>query len=508
MSRILVKFVVPALLAVSAASRASAALDDTPPAATQESAEQLARKYQDAMFDSRFADALAVVDRMHVDPDYTNGVAIADAMRASALLGLKRDSEAHKLIAEANSLAPELAEPSSVLFLGALLTKHFDVAADTIDRMIARYPDAVRDDVDWELMRFFMANEPKAQTQRNEDRTIALAAIGYGGDTERGHYLAKSAVDYLVNRGDFTKAADLLRYVKEPVALESMLIQKRYAPLWDQIEQLAGPHFSTVRADSVSAAKIAYEANPNDADLLANYVNTLRHAQLLKQAIALKSKLPSTSEDMASADEDMGWAVNNVAYALDEAGQKADSDRLFALLNDAKMDGGAWRISMRINRLELLVGDDRDQLAATLLDRTEAAAKTDGSPFAQQLVRRLQFCTLSRLGRTADAAKRLSDLLAHASDAPGPTIDALLCAGDVDRAEQVALSSLASPDAKKRRAFEEDFVRQLQAHPLTSDDPSVWQGRWAELRKRPRIASAFDRLGRDMPQEYLPPPPQ
>jgi hypothetical protein len=37
-----------------------------------------------------------------------------------------------------------------------------------------------------------------------------------------------------------------------------------------------------------------------------------------------------------------------------------------------------------------------------------------------------------------------------------------------------------TPKEKKRLAFEEGFVGALQPVPLTTDDPSVWQGRWAE----------------------------
>lgn len=486
-------------------SVSAVASDGTPSAhvVAPNSADKLIADYQQALFDGRFAAALAAADAMPVDSDNKQGQAVLDAMKASALLGLKRDSEAEKLITESNELAPQMPEPSSILFLGALLANHYEVAADVLDRMIARYPDAVRD-IDWQLMRVFMTNQPKGETQRNQDRTVALARLGYGGETERGHYLVNDAVQILVNRPDFKSAAELLPYLKEPAPIEDMLIQKRYSPLWPQIEQLAGPHLQNIRTDAVAAAKRAYDSAPDDHGALANLANTLRHAGRLDEAAELRSKLPSTSAELGSADEDMGWAFNNIAYALHESGRASDADKLFALLNDAPMQNGGWRVSMKINRLEWLVTDGRFDAALPLLDPTAAAANTDGSPYARQLVRRLRYCVLSRLGRAADADKALPDMLAHASDAPGPTIDGLLCAGNFDAAEQVALKALSNTDVDKRKSFEGDFVRQLQAEPLTGNDPSVWQGRWAEFRKRPAIANAFDRLGRDMPQEFLP----
>jgi hypothetical protein len=168
------------------------------------------------------------------------------------------------------------------------------------------------------------------------------------------------------------------------------------------------------------------------------------------------------------------------------------------MLNDAPMKEGRWRVSMIINRLELLVSDGKFDKALPLLDATERSATNDGSDYARQLVRRLKFCTLSRSGRAADAEKIRPDMLAHAQDAPGPTIDGLLCAGDIETAQKVALEAL------QKEQFQSDFVRQLQARPLTNHDPSIWQGKWQELRQRPAIAEAFNRLGRDMPEQFLP----
>jgi tetratricopeptide (TPR) repeat protein len=451
----------------------------------------------------RYAEALAVADQLKVDDSNKDGQAYIAAIRASALFALKRDREAQQLMESAEKLAPQLAEPSKMVFVAGVVTKRFDVAADAVDKIIAKYP-AAAGDIDGDLMDFFLRNEPKGQEKRNDDRRIALAELGYGGDTDRGHYVAQRALGLLVKRGDFARASRFLPSVKDPVALETLLIQKRYAPLWPKAEEMAGPHLAKVRAEAVAAAKRAYDAAPDDHEALASYVDALRHAGRLSDAIALRAKVPATSDGMSSADEQMGWVVNNLAYAFYEAGRKGEGDSLLALLNDAPMAEDGWRISMLINRLELLVQDGQFDKALPLIEPT---AKAKGSPYADQLVRRLRYCTMTRLGRTVEAGKYKAEMLAHAADAPGPTIDALLCGGDVAGAEKIALSALANPDTDKRLAFEEDFVRQLQPVMLTADDPSVWQGRWAELRKQPAIAAAFARLGRDMPEQFLPPKP-
>jgi len=464
--------------------------------AAAEDPDALLKIYDSAMFGERFDEALATARKLQ--PNNPEGQAFVDGLQASALLGLNRDAEARALVDKAEQLAPSSAEPSRAIFMGALITKRPKFAADALDRMIARAPDMVRG-LDQNWIGYFLNHEPDGQKTRNEDRRIALARIGYGGDTATGHWRAADAVGILVRRGDFSGASEFLQYVNEPEYYENMLIQKRYAPLWPELGELVGPHLERVRESSLRSSKMDYANDPDDRDKLQRYVNALRHAGKLDDAIALRGTLPTTSAEMASADEPTGWAVNNIALALHEAGRADEADELFALLNDAPMPKEHWRVSMKINRLELLVADGKFDKALPLIEPT---ARTEGSVFADQLVRRLRYCTLSSLGRKEEAAKYLPDMLAHAADAPGPTIDGLLCAGDLGKAEQVALDALKD---EKKEAFEEDFIRHLQAHPLTSDDPSVWQGRWLELRARPAIQREFDRLGRDMPAEFLPP---
>lgn len=204
---------------------------------------------------------------------------------------------------------------------------------------------------------------------------------------------------------------------------------------------------------------------------------------------------------MAAVDEPIGWAVNNVALALHQVGNGDEADRLFEMLNTAPMEQGRgrWRVSMIINRLELLVADGKFDKAAPLLELTERSAQTDGNAYAQQLVRRLTYCTLQGLGRKVEAAAVLVDLLKNASSSYRATIDGLLCGGELDKAEEVALTAVDDEQ------FQSDFARALQAVPLTSDDPSVWAHQWHALRKRPAIAKEFDRIARDLPQQLLAP---
>jgi tetratricopeptide (TPR) repeat protein len=406
------------------------------------------------------------------------------------------------LIAQIDKLSPDDPTAQSALFQGALIVDNYDAAADSIDSLITHFPDSART-LDWDLVSFFLSHEPKGQDQRNEDRRVKLAQIGYQRDSIIGQWRTVDAVKILARRGDDKAAGELLKSVHQPSAFEAMLIQKRYSALWPQLEEAGGKHLERVREAAVTSAEKDYAAAPDDREKLQVYVDALRHAGRFDDAIALKSKLPSAA-DMATTDEKTGWVVNSIAYAMLDAGRGDEGDRLFAMLDEPQRTDGGWRVSMIINRLEMLVTSGKFEKAATLIDATEESAKYDGSPFAKQLVRRLRYCILSSLGQKDAAAKVLPEVMAHADDALQATIEGLLCAGDDDKAEQLVLKGLANPDEQKRESFEEDFVHALQPVRLTGDDPSVWEDKWKELRKRPAIAAAYAKLGRDLPADLLP----
>lgn len=489
-------FAAGSLVQVTAAMAQSGSSAEGAPSA--EEGDDAFSRYFDLLADDRFEDALATVSQIQVDDDNRRGRAILAVMRGTALLGLKRDAEAMRQFADAEKLAPDSTDVVMLAFNTALTADRFDFAATYFDRLVAGAPDLVREMAP-ETVWFLLRNEPKGQERQNDDRRVALARLGYGG--EDGDYLAGDAVEILVKRGDVSGASELLKRIDDPQQVENLLIQKKVSPIWPQVEAMAGPSLEKVRSAAADSAEKAFVAAPRDFEKLQQLANALRHAGRYEELVALRSRLPFTSEAMAEVEEQMGWAINNVALGFNEIGMRDEADELFKLLNEARMEKGQWRVSMKINRLELLVTDGRFDRALPLLDATEASAKNEGNAYAQQLVRRLRYCTMSGLGRKDEAVGLLPDLLKHAEDAPGPTIDGLICGGELDEAEKLALASL------KKSTFETDFLRSLQARPLTSDDPSVWSRGWSALRQRPAIAREFDRLGRDMPDHLLPPPP-
>jgi hypothetical protein len=432
---------------------------------------------------------------MKADRSNLQGVALTSAVEAGALFGLKRDGEARRALNRSMTLASDNAELIRAMFYLGLMAGSDDMSGLAIDRLVTKAPDVALG-LDRMAVIMFLRSHPVAKSVADADRLVKLAQLKFGG-LSHGQSIAKDAIGVLLARGDIAGAGALVSHIIEPSLLGTMLVTRRYAALWPVLEKHAGPGMASAREALVREARADYEQKPDDSERLAAMIEALRHAGRLREAISMRDRLPDSATTMTGADEDMGWALNGVALALHEAGRKDDADALYASLNDRRVDDD-WRISMIINRIELLVSDGNYARALPLIAPAQALLK---SPYAEQLLRRLQYCSLSGLGRKAEAAGALKETLSHADAAYEATISALLCAGEVDRAEALTLKALQT------EKFADDFVMALQPVAIGNDDPSVWNGRWADLRRRPAIAAAYARLGRDLPTSLLPPPP-
>ncbi len=412
-------------------------------------------------------------------------------LRSAVEAGQGRTAAAEALLnaqAGTDPAPPELQQPALPAFL---IIGREDLAARLLDRLASRSPDMVRElPPEWVMPIIRWRDGPQRE---REDRIITLSELGYLG--ERGDWFAKEAVGILLARGAEARAVGLLRYIDDPSTVEDMLVQRRYERLWPALAAQAGPALSKSRDSSVRAAEAARAEDPDNSERLSDLVSAYRDARRLDAALVLKGVLPADAASMTKVDENTGWAINDLALALYDAGRGDEGDALFHALNSA-VPANSWRVSMFINRVEKLVQNGKFAAALPLI---AVAEKEPRNAFADQLLRRLRYCATMKVGQTEAAARLRPAMLEHTKDAPGATIEGLLCAGETDEAEKIALSQIDD------ESFQSDFVRNLQKEPLTASDASVWGG-WSALRSRPAIAAAFHRLGRDLPAEYLPPP--
>lgn len=411
-------------------------------------------------------------------------------LRSVTEAGQGRNAAAEALLTAQPNTDPAPPELQQAALPAFLIIGREDLAARLLDRLVSRGPDMVRKlPPEWVMPIVRWREGPRTE---RENRMIALSEIGYLG--ERGDWIANEAIGYLLARGDTARAISLLRFIDEPASVEDMLVIRRYESLWPAIAAQAGPGLAKSRESSVRAAEAARAEDSDNSERLVELVSAYRQARRLDDALALRNVLPADTAAMARIDEHTGWAINELALALYDAGRGDEGDALFAALNNG-VPANPWRVGMFINRVEKLVQAGKFADALPLI---AVAEKEPKNAYAEQLLRRLRYCATARTGQAAEAAKLRSAMMAHVKDAPAPTIEGLLCTGEVDEAEKIALSKLND------ELFQDQFVRNLQKVPLSAGDASVWGG-WGLLRARPAMATAFARLGRDLPADYLPP---
>lgn len=434
-------------------------------------------------------DSAAAAARKSDDRD-AEGLVVG--LRASALLSAGRREDARKAFDLSAQLTKEQGFPNYLRFLISVDKKEWQDASTALDRLVGYYPDIIRD-IDPQSAYYYFAENKVTPQAHLDDQRIGLAEIGYAGAD--GDHLTLNAISVLLKRGEIARANELAQFVDDVRRLQEALVDRQYEPLWPAFERHAGDHSERAAASRIRRTKLAVDENPDDQSKLGNLIRALSTAGQTEEALAVGARVGATSTELAALDEDLAWVVNEHALALHRAGKKGEAERRYSELIAAN-SSKTWVVGMVINRLELLVEDGNSHVADGLLANAEAVAATFGNPYARQLVRRLKLCNAVALNRKDAVPALTADLRSHAADSEAATIEGLLCAGDLEGAETIALKQFADPEKVS------SVLARLQKKPLSRDDPSVWTAHWAKLRTRPAIDAAFAKAGRDLPDRF------
>lgn len=413
------------------------------------------------------------------------------ALRGAAYIGIGKIDAAARDFDESRRLAPDDGVADNLRLIAGLVHKRFDQSSIALDQLLAGPPASVLA-IERPIMGEYLSNTT-VPANKLDDQRIALARLYYGGAD--GVLIRLQAVRVLLARGRDAEAIAMVPKVDEVDVVQSALIDRRLEPLWPSFERSAGAHMATLIAKNVTEAQAAFAERPSKADFRRRLMTALSAARRSPEALQRGAEIGQTPDALASLDEEDGWIVNDHAFALFRAGRRAEADQRFADLVQANSEK-PWIVNMVINRLELLARVGNYAEADKLLANAEPTGKMFGSPFAQQLIRRIKLCTAVGLKQTSRVPGLNAELRAHAKDATTATVEGLLCAGDAAGAEKVVLEQLADAGSAPT------FVTLLQRTPLTPDDPSLWSEAWPSLRNRPAVEAAFQKVGRDLPERY------
>lgn len=338
-----------------------------------------------------------------------------------------------------------------------------------------------------------------------ERKSLALALLGsphFGKlSLDMQSSTAGMVIDEEARVGRFERSDRLLGKVTSPYRYMTFLSMKQYAPIWRDVEKAAGANMSRIIERDLAAKKAALKANPDDREAFQQVAHGLLFAGRFEEVLKHMASMDHSPGGIAKASEDDAWALNVEAYALDVLGRSAEAeaifDRLAAIPYDP--DKNSWLVNFVINRGSRLVelGQwEKGLEAATLAGQV---TEKSGSAYAKMLVRRTKVCALHNLGRGAEAEPLLAEIFEHRTDTYSVAATAMLCANQSDRAAQIVIEALAD------EVHAEDMVEQLQRPEFELFyTESKLPGLRETLLSRADVRAAFDRVGRDIPDAFIP----
>lgn len=281
-----------------------------------------------------------------------------------------------------------------------------------------------------------------------------------------------------------------------------LLIDRKYAEIWPEIDRRVGAHQKDVAADFVSFSKAEVAADPNNRWAFGDVVRALVGAGRNREAIALFKTIPTDPDSIAHYQPGDVWAINAAVVALDREGLRAEADTAFDLITRVPIEGNTWLLTVWYNRAIRLADQgrwpDAFKAAKDALSMDEKFGNDHQKTFGASLVT----CISPHVPAdpSVDRAKAL--LVLNGTKVPVAGAVAALCRGDKVKAKALALQALGNEDTR--------FLALLNMEPPNAlafpvDRKSPLPGLFDLVRSDPGLLGEFNRYGRMLPIELYPP---
>jgi len=305
--------------------------------------------------------------------------------------------------------------------------------------------------------------------------------------------IAYALVEIDADKGRFEHMDEKLAYLKDPMTYISFLADRKFAPIWPQLEESAGPNMASVADSYVEESANRHDKEPSDDYAIQEYAHALLYAGKFEEVVALVD-----IKDIANMTEQQGWALNVKAYALDALGRTPESSAIFSTIASIPYEPGEndWLVSFVINRASRLseLGQFENALKANQL-----AESIPGSEYAKMLTLKVKICSLAGLNRVSEARPFLDQIYAKRKNSHATAAEAMLCVNDSEKAAMIVLEALANPD------YSGTMAEQLQKPEFNLfSTRSVLPGLYDEFQGHSDVKAALYKVGRFIPDEYIP----
>jgi hypothetical protein len=315
--------------------------------------------------------------------------------------------------------------------------------------------------------------------------------------------MMRDAIRLRLARGEVERARSSLPGVVDPEDVLTMLADRRFEPIWGDIDRWTGGTLEAQREAFIYKLRVAYTAAPT-------LVNARRLAYALQaggRAAEGITLLRAALADPKLADNDRfesGITASRLTTYLNDAGEKravVAIAPLLQLMRDAPSDmrPGLWNVVPNLVRWQIIY--DQPAAALRLLDRYVPDAGTLDAPEAAAYFSALRGCAQLRVGDAqgdAALAKVLRDFPTNA----GAQMIAAMCGSDKAKRRAVIVKQLDDPDKRGELLLQMARLRALgnEARLVVPFEDSALLETMAD----PDVAAKFAALGRDPGASYRP----
>lgn len=426
---------------------------------------------------------------------FTSRVEIASAAaEMSCAKEQSRWSDAYRylLIAEKEM---QLDDSGLLGFDMALRAENYDDAAVRLIA-IANSPDSgIIESVSVEAF-FYLQDELKKNSAPSALVNL-LNGLFYSRNFNQFTLRQRGVVSYaLLNldaeKGRFDQPLEKLKYLNEPQTAVTILANRKFAPIWAVMEEMAGKHLVAAADALIAVSAIPYKIDPKDDYALQQYAHALLFAGKFEEVVALVN-----IKDIANLTEYQGWALNGKVNALDALGRTAEADAIFDAIAEIPLKPGEneWLVNFTINRASRF--SDFGQFERALV-ANQLAERMPGNDYANIQTLKIKICSLAGLNRINEARPFVVQIYENRKHSHATVAEAMLCVNDTEKAAQIVLEALVNPD------FSVAMTEQLQKPEFNFYTHSVLPNLYDNFHNHSDIKAALYKVGQFIPDEYMP----
>ena len=418
-------------------------------------------------------------------------------MRAPLLLDEGKAREAMAAADESVRLLPDYSAPLLTAMDVYAYSDRPGQAADLLLRVSETDPQSVQLIDDYDIGNLLHRLDAVHDDKRREAIADKLLAVGWVGKRlESRSGLAYEAIKQRVASQNISGARALIPDLIVPADAYALLADKRYEPLWPDLETWAGPKLERQWSIYLREAQERFRAS-KAIENVRSYVTALQSAADDQRMI--NEVLPLLSQDLdPEHDIEFVFVVAPVAGALQRAGRWREVNDLFKRAERVWPLGSSTNaLNVTANHARSLLWEGRPAEALALMDRSIEDAKKWGGGVNFDAINTMQLeraCALHQLGRDGDTGTSIAAAVSGGDPDTIVTLD--LCLGDVAAARNTVIQAFRTESARSSAIMLMQKPISTRCRSKYCDDLEV---RFSQLRSDPALLNELKKYGRIMP---------